>query len=178
MERLLTEHVTNTELELALLDAVSEILAAYVTTNQVDQAHLPGLVAATRTALSGHGSAQDTHAPIMPKSPTKRQQQAIAEAPAREKSAEKPVTQPPKQALEPAVPVSESVEEDVVVCLECGARMKTLRRHLMSAHELDEKAYRARWSLSKEHPMTAPSYTKRRQEVAKQIGLGAKRKKA
>ncbi len=166
----MTDHVSNNELELALLDAVSEILSAYVTTNQVDQAHLPGLVAATRTALSGQSAGS-----IAPQMAASTATKALAEP---EAAAEAMVEEAPAIPAEPAVPVEASVEEDVVVCLVCGARMKTLRRHLMSAHGLDEKAYRAQYNLSKDHPLVAPSYTKRRQEVAKQIGLGAKRKKA
>ncbi len=170
----MTDHVSNTELELALLDAVSEILSAYVTTNQVDQAQLPGLVAATRTALSGQSAAS-----VAPQMAAPKATKMLAEPEAAtEEMVEATVEEAPAIPAEPAVPVEASVEEDVVVCLVCGARMKTLRRHLMSAHGLDEKAYRAQYNLSKDHPLVAPSYTKRRQEVAKQIGLGAKRKKA
>jgi MucR family transcriptional regulator, transcriptional regulator of exopolysaccharide biosynthesis len=75
----------------------------------------------------------------------------------------------------PAVPVSRSVQPDHVVCLECGFRGKTLRRHLRAQHGLDIAAYRARWQLPPDHPVTAPAYSVSRSAMARQIGLGHKR---
>jgi predicted transcriptional regulator len=72
----------------------------------------------------------------------------------------------------PAVPIRQSVHRDYVVCLECGWRGKMLKRHLATGHGLTVEQYRARWNLSREHPMTAPSYSERRSGLAKQIGLG------
>jgi predicted transcriptional regulator len=72
----------------------------------------------------------------------------------------------------PAVPIRRSVHRDYVVCLECGWRGLTLRRHLTAAHGVTVDQYRARWNLTREHPMTAPSYSERRSGLAKQIGLG------
>lgn len=36
--------------------------------------------------------------------------------------------------------------------------------------------YRERWGLPVSYPMVAPNYTKRRQNIAKSIGLGTRRK--
>ena len=36
--------------------------------------------------------------------------------------------------------------------------------------------YRARWGLSKDYPLVAPYYSKRRADTAKKIGLGRKPK--
>jgi predicted transcriptional regulator len=63
------------------------------------------------------------------------------------------------EALTPAVPIRQSVQQDHVVCLECGFRGQTLRRHLRVRHGLDIAAYRARWKLSPDHPVTAPAYS-------------------
>ena len=82
------------------------------------------------------------------------------------------VPPPVAQALTPAVPIRRSVQQDHVVCLECGFRGKTLRRHLRVRHGLDVAAYRARWRLSPDHPMTAPGYSERRSAMARQLGLG------
>jgi predicted transcriptional regulator len=79
---------------------------------------------------------------------------------------------PPAEALTPAVPIRRSVQQDHVVCLECGFRSQTLRRHLRVRHSLDVAAYRARWQLSPDHPVTAPAYSERRSAMAKQFGLG------
>jgi predicted transcriptional regulator len=73
-----------------------------------------------------------------------------------------------------AVPVRRSVQPDYVVCLECGFRAKTLRRHLRMHHGLEVGAYRARWKLPTDHPTTAPAYSERRSAMAKELGLGRK----
>src|SRR5688572_29695259 len=51
---------------------------------------------------------------------------------------------------------SEILRRGSVVCLECGWRGQMLRRHVMTAHELTVDAYRGRWNLTPEHPITAP----------------------
>jgi predicted transcriptional regulator len=76
----------------------------------------------------------------------------------------------------PAVPVRRSVRPDYVVCLECGLRGTTIRRHLRMVHGLAPEAYRSRWGLSSDHPITAPAYSKRRSALAKQLGLGRRRR--
>jgi predicted transcriptional regulator len=47
-----------------------------------------------------------------------------------------------------------------------------LRRHLRIAHGLDVVAYRTRWRLPMDYPLTAPSYSARRSTLAKEFGLG------
>jgi predicted transcriptional regulator len=76
----------------------------------------------------------------------------------------------------PAVPIRRSVHRDHVVCLECGWRGQMLRRHLATAHELTVEQYRARWKLTRDHPLTAPSYSERRSGFAKALGLGRSRR--
>jgi predicted transcriptional regulator len=83
---------------------------------------------------------------------------------------------PPDEALVPAVPIRRSVRPDYVVCLDCGYRGKMLRRHIRQAHGLEPAAYRARWNLSADHPLTAPSYAEQRSTMAKEIGLGQRRR--
>lgn len=73
---------------------------------------------------------------------------------------------------QPAIEAAHSVGKDEVVCLECGRAMRFLRRHLMAAHGLTPDGYRTRWNLPASHQLTAPSYSSRRSEIAKQIGLG------
>ena len=79
-----------------------------------------------------------------------------------------PMPAPPQ----PAVPIRRSVQQDYVVCLECGFRAQMLRRHLRVAHGLEVADYRARWKLPPDHPIIALSYSARRSRVAKEIGLG------
>jgi predicted transcriptional regulator len=82
---------------------------------------------------------------------------------------------PVAEALTPAVSIRRSVQPNYVVCLECGFRGQILRRHLRVAHGLEPAAYRTRWKLSADHPITAPLYAERRSTMAKQVGLGRPR---
>ncbi|MBD0274408.1 MAG: MucR family transcriptional regulator [Acetobacteraceae bacterium] len=77
---------------------------------------------------------------------------------------------PPKP--EPAVAVRRSVERDSLVCLVCGKRMKTLRRHLAAAHGLTPAAYREMFGLPRDYPVVAPAYAERRADIARRSGLG------
>ena len=67
-----------------------------------------------------------------------------------------------------------SVTGTYVVCLDCGYRGKTLRRHISSRHGLSRAEYLRRWGLQPDHPLTAPAYSERRSTLAKQLGLGRK----
>lgn len=75
---------------------------------------------------------------------------------------------------QPAIDPVSSVSASQVVCLECGRSMRFLRRHLNAAHGLTPDAYRSRWNLPSSHVLTAPSYSTRRSDIAKQIGLGTR----
>lgn len=78
--------------------------------------------------------------------------------------------------IKPAVPIRQSVKYGYVVCLECGFRGATLRRHLRVRHGLEVVTYRARWKLPPDYPLTAPASSERRskakllpQPVAKEV---------
>ena len=72
----------------------------------------------------------------------------------------------------PAVARNRSYGRNFVVCLECGWRGLTLRRHLAVSHRQAPAEYRARWRLKATHPLTAPAHSERRSTLAKQIGFG------
>jgi predicted transcriptional regulator len=75
----------------------------------------------------------------------------------------------------PAVPIRRSVQRDHVVCLECGFKGKTLRRHLGTRHGLQVADYLRRWDLPNDYTLTAPAYSEQRSTMAKELGLGRKR---
>lgn len=81
---------------------------------------------------------------------------------------------PEPPAPEPAVSVRSSVKKDHLVCLDCGKKMKMLRRHLSSEHDMSPQDYRARWNLAADYPMVAPDYAETRRDLAVKIGLGRK----
>ncbi len=79
-----------------------------------------------------------------------------------------------EELLTPAVSIRRSVHQNYVVCLDCGFRAVTLRRHIRVRHGLRPDEYRQRWGLKINHPLTAPAYSQRRATVAKAAGLGRK----
>jgi predicted transcriptional regulator len=79
-----------------------------------------------------------------------------------------------EEVLVPAVSVRRSVHHDYVVCLDCGYRGKTLRRHISTRHGFDRDEYVRRWGLRSDHPLNAPAYSEQRSTLAKAIGLGRK----
>ncbi len=131
-----------------ILALSTEIVAAYASRNQMTQGDLTGLIQsvhATMCGLAAGGTGEGGQA-------------AAAEAPPA-----------------PAVPIDASVGKDAITCLDCGKNFKTLKRHLSTEHDLTPADYKARWGLSKEYPLVAPSYSKRRAATAKKIGLGKKK---
>jgi predicted transcriptional regulator len=80
----------------------------------------------------------------------------------------------PEEVRIPAVSVRRSVHQDYVICLDCGYRGKTLRRHISTRHGLSRDEYLRRWGLRSDHPLTAPAYSERRSTMAKALGLGRK----
>ena len=82
----------------------------------------------------------------------------------------------PEEVLVPAVSVRRSVHQDYVVCLDCGYRGKTLRRHISTRHGMTRDEYLKRWGLRSDHPLTAPAYSERRWVMAKGFGFGRKPK--
>lgn len=75
---------------------------------------------------------------------------------------------------DPAVSIRASVRKNHVACLDCGKKMKMLKRHLLTEHGLTPEQYKARWGLSADYPLVAPNYSEVRRGLAKEIGLGRK----
>ena len=77
-------------------------------------------------------------------------------------AAEKPV---------PAVSIKKSITPDAIICLEDGKAFKSLKRHLRAAYDMTPDQYRAKWGLSADYPMVAPSYAEARSALANQSRL-------
>ncbi|MGF7160481.1 putative transcriptional regulator [Rhodoligotrophos appendicifer] len=80
--------------------------------------------------------------------------------------------------LKPAVPVRRSVTPDYIICLEDGKKFKSLKRHLRTQYEMTPEQYREKWALPSDYPMVAPNYAAARSDLAKQMGLGQKKRRA
>jgi len=80
----------------------------------------------------------------------------------------------PEAELVPAVAIKKSVAPEALTCLECGRKMKMLKRHISTDHGLTPDEYRTKWGLKFDYPMVALAYRQVRQELALKIGLGRK----
>ena len=71
--------------------------------------------------------------------------------------------------------IRKSIAPYALISFEDGKPYKTLRRHL-TLHGLSPESYREKWGLPVEYPMTSPSYSAQRSELARALGLGKNRK--
>jgi predicted transcriptional regulator len=137
-----------------LLDLTARIAASYLSTHQVDTAEVPSLILGVHRSLAGlNGNG------ISAPSPHRAARDIAA-----------PAVKDPASAIDPR----KSVFRDHLLCIECGKRLVTLRRHLDTAHRVTPAEYRTKWSLPDNYPIVAPDYTKTRSKLAKQLGLGKK----
>jgi predicted transcriptional regulator len=87
----------------------------------------------------------------------------------------------PVKSDKPAAPtpaqVRKSITPDALISFEDGKPYKTLRRHL-TLRGLSPEAYREKWGLSADYPMTSASYSAQRSELARSLGLGLQRRKS
>ncbi len=167
----------------------TEVVTAYLGRNQLSARDLSGLIVEVFDTLNGLGGAaaseeeesSDAGGEAVPEA--QPAQEAVAEPEPVREEAEEPVPQPEPVAVAddkgqtPAVPIEESVTDDLIYCLENGKGYKTLKRHLWSSYGLTPEAYRKKWNLPKDYPLVAPNYSKRRSATAKEIGLGRKPRK-
>lgn len=130
-----------------LLGLTVDIVSAHVSHNPVGMADLPSLIQQVHKTLASLGTA----APPV-------------------------VAAPPVEKPQPAVPIKKSIQDDHLVCLEDGKKLKMLKRHLKTSYNLSPEQYREKWGLPSDYPMVAPAYARTRSALAKQIGLGTKPK--
>jgi predicted transcriptional regulator len=124
---------------------IAQILSSYLSNNTIAAAELSSVIETVKNAFGGSG-------------------QAVSTTPSDS------VT----KTWQPAVPVKKSVTPDAVICLCCGQKFKTLRRHLQTTHQLTPREYRATFGLNSDYPIVAPNYAAQRSGLAKSLGLGRK----
>jgi predicted transcriptional regulator len=124
---------------------VAQILSSYLSNNTVAANELAAVIDSVKRAFSG----------------------AADSIPLSEEEAE-------PQKWSPAVPVKKSISQEEITCLCCGAKFKSLKRHLQTAHQLTPEGYRAAFDLKGDYPLVAPAYAARRSDLAKSLGLGRK----
>jgi predicted transcriptional regulator len=73
---------------------------------------------------------------------------------------------------------ADSIQNDKVTCLECGAECRQLTSKHLVSHGISQKEYRKKYGFSMKTPLAAKSLTKARSKAAKKRGLPEKLKQA
>jgi predicted transcriptional regulator len=79
------------------------------------------------------------------------------------------------QNYEAFTSVKKSIKPDHLVCMDCGAKFKTLKRHIRTSHGLSVEEYKRRYNLPSDYPVVAPAYSEKRTSIAVGLGLGRKK---
>jgi len=72
----------------------------------------------------------------------------------------------------PAVSRKKAFGRNKVICMICGKEMKTLTRHIKTAHGLKPAEYRKQFDIPRTQPLTARAYSETRKQMAIDRGLG------
>lgn len=67
-----------------------------------------------------------------------------------------------------------SIQEDKVVCLECGSEFRQLTANHLKTHGLSPREYKRKWGFPLKQPLAARMLTKARSKSAKKRGLPEK----
>ena len=70
----------------------------------------------------------------------------------------------------------DSIRDDAVVCLECGAEFKQITAKHLQTHGLSPREYKKKWGFTLRRPLVARSISKARSKAAKKRGLPEKLK--
>ncbi len=73
--------------------------------------------------------------------------------------------------------IKKSITQDHLISFEDGKPYKTLRRHL-TLRGLSPEAYREKWGLPRDYPMTSAGYSQQRADLARALGRGQQRRRS
>jgi predicted transcriptional regulator len=155
-----------------LLDLTAEIVSAHASVTEMTSDDLLKelkMVYATLQALEkGEKPVTIEISAHEPKKRSKKTQEPAE--PVAEKAEEKHATPPA-----PAMTILEAFKPDQVACMICGKTgMKTLKRHLATAHNLKPGQYRKQFNIPKDQPLAATEYVAKRRQAALDRGLREK----
>jgi len=128
-----------------LAEITADVVCAYVANNTLPASELPALVTDIHSTLFG----------------------LVAQS-------EGGTAEADKEKQKPAVSIKKSIQPEYLICLECGGKYKSLKKHLRASYDMSPEEYRMKWGLPADYPMVAPAYAERRSNLAKKLGLGRK----
>jgi predicted transcriptional regulator len=90
------------------------------------------------------------------------------------------VTQPGQETAAeeaPKLTSADSIQENKVICLECGAEMKQLTQKHLASHSMNQREYKKKYGFAMKTPLVAKSLSKARSKAVKKRGLPKNLKK-
>lgn len=126
-----------------LLEMAAEIVAAHASTTAMTKEELVAELTAVHAALSALEKGE-----------------AVASEPTTEEKAPQ------------AISKKKAFGKDKVVCMLCNKEMKTLARHLKTAHGVTPSEYRKQFDIPRTQPLAARAYSESRRLMAVERGLG------
>jgi len=126
-----------------LLEMVAEIVASHASTTTMTKEELVTELAAVHQALA-----------------------------ALEKGEAIPTEVSEETPAAPAISRKKAFGKEKVICMVCGKEMKTLARHLKTAHGMKPGEYRKQFDIPRTQPLAARAYSESRRQMAIDRGLG------
>ncbi|MBI5017593.1 MAG: MucR family transcriptional regulator [Deltaproteobacteria bacterium] len=139
-----------------LLQMTADIVASHASMNELSQVDLLGEISMVFKRLSDLAGGMEG-------------EEIVIEA---EATAAK--SEPPK----PAVPLEAAFGADKVFCMVCGQGMKTLKRHLSTAHAMKPGQYRKAFGIPAGTALVAKNYSEARKKMAADLHLADRLVKA
>jgi predicted transcriptional regulator len=153
-----------------LLDITADIVVAHASVTEMSSEDLLKeikAVYATLEGLAGDGKSLNVA--------TSEQESRKAARKTKESGEPAAENERPAVAVVPVMTLEEAFKPDHVACMICGkAGMKTLKRHLSSAHALKPGQYRKQFNIPKGQPLAAMDFVEKKRQIALDRGLGDK----
>jgi predicted transcriptional regulator len=80
-------------------------------------------------------------------------------------------------SLESSSVINQSIEtkssynDDYIICLEDGKKLKMLKRHLRTHYNMSIEEYKRKWNLSQDYPSVCKNYSIKRKNIATKKSL-------
>lgn len=138
-----------------LLQMTADIVASHASMNELSQLDLLGeitMVFKRLTELAGGLEGEEAPVEVAPSSQA--------------------------EPMKPAVPLEAAFAADKVFCMVCGQGMKTLKRHLSTAHGMKPGQYRKAFGVPAGTALVAKNYSEARKKMAADLKLADRLVKA
>lgn len=137
-----------------LLELCAELVMAQASGRSMTTEEMEEALLKTFSTLQKIQKAEDMGVPASIQIPEFHEERPVGEA-------------APKAGMDP----KSSIQEDRVICLECGAEFRQLTANHLKSHGLTPREYKKKWGFRLKDSLAAKSLTRARSEAAKARGI-------